>query len=220
MRHHVVQRDPEQKGFVVTTKQESVPDKNEGVVIRQDPDPGTKLDKGGSVTIVVNSGQPPIAVPDLVGLKEGDADSKLRAAGLVGDFTSKSDRAPAGQVLAQDPKSGTTLPKGSVVKLTVSSGPETVKVPDVTKLTEADATDILERAGFVVTVVRQANASDPERVFKSNPVAGTDLARGETVTIYISTGPATTTTVTSTTLLPTPTPTTRTSAKPTTTTFP
>ena len=208
----------EGQGFSVTTKQEAVPDKDEGKVVRQDPDAGTKLDKGGAVTIVVNSGQPPVAVPDLVGLKEGDADSKLRALGLVADFTSTSvksdDKAPAGQVLAQDPKAGDPLPKGSVVKLTVSSGPEGAKVPDVSKLTEADATDILERAGFVVAVLRQPSAGDVDRVFKTDPDAGTELAKGETVTIYISTGPATTTT-TLTTLLPSATTTT---SKPTTTT--
>jgi serine/threonine-protein kinase len=192
----------EGKGFVVTTKQESVPGKDEGIVVRQDPGGGTKLDKGGGITIVVNSGQPPIEVPELVGLKEGEADSKLRAAGLVADFEAKADdKRPAGEVLAQDPKAGTPLPRGSVVKLTVSSGADSVKVPDVLKLTEADATDLLERNGFVVSVISQPSSSDVGRVFKSDPEAGTDLAKGETVTIYVSSGPATTTTST-TSLLP------------------
>jgi serine/threonine-protein kinase len=190
------------KGFVVTTKQESVPDKDEGLVVRQDPEGGTKLEKGGAVTIVVNSGQPPIEVPDLDGLTEGQADSKLRAAGLVADFEAKADDTkPAGDVLAQDPKPGTPLPKGSVVKVTVSSGPQSETVPEVSNLTEEQATARLEKSGWVVTVVNEASSLQKGLVIRSDPDAGTDLAKGETVTIFVSTGPASTTTST-TSLLP------------------
>ena len=64
----------------------------------------------------------------------------------------------------------------------------------------------LALAGFVVAVLHQPNAGDVDRVFKTDPDAGTELAKGETVTIYISSGPVSTTT-TLTTLLPSPPPT-------------
>src|SRR5205823_5898658 len=54
-------------GFKVTTSNDADSTKAEGVVLKQDPDPGTKLNKGADVKIVVNSGQPLVDVPNVVG---------------------------------------------------------------------------------------------------------------------------------------------------------
>src|SRR5207245_9560043 len=38
-----------------------------GIVYDQNPDAGSKVDKGGTVTIFVSSGPPPVPVPDVKG---------------------------------------------------------------------------------------------------------------------------------------------------------
>ena len=48
-------------------------DEPENDVIQQSPSPGTKVDKGDRVTIVVSEGQQQVDVPNLVGLSEDDA---------------------------------------------------------------------------------------------------------------------------------------------------
>jgi beta-lactam-binding protein with PASTA domain len=82
----------------------------------------------------------------------------------------------------------------------VSSGPPTVGVPDVTGQSAATATATLIAAGFKVTPIDQASTSvNVGRVISTNPDAGTDVAPGSTIKIYVSTGPASTTTTASST---------------------
>jgi serine/threonine-protein kinase len=67
---------------------------------------------------------------------------------------------PAGQVVDQSPPGNSTASKGSPVTLSVSKGPTTVTVPDVSLQTALDARATLRAAGFRVTVVRQ-ETDDP-----------------------------------------------------------
>ena len=67
------------------------------------------------------------------------------------------DQAPAGEVLSQDPTSG-TLYRGDVVRLVVSKGPDLVEVPDVHFYGIDAATEALTGAGFEV-VAQDAEGS-------------------------------------------------------------
>jgi len=65
-----------------------------------------------------------------------------------------------------------------------------ISVPNVVGLPEAQARATLEGLGFEVeTEEGPSNEEDEGRVFEQSPREGTELARGETVTITISTGP-------------------------------
>ena len=218
----VARAELELVGLEVVTRQETVDGQPENVVIRQDPGGGARVDDGSTVTITINSGQPPAEVPELVGLSEAQADSALRSAGLTGQFERVESDRPAGEVLEQDPAPGRELPRGSVVKVTVSEGAAEEVVPDVTRLSEDAATARLERSGFQVEVVEESSASVPEGlVIRSDPAAGTEAARGSVVTIYVSTGEeSTTTSSTTTTTTLVPTTSSSSSTTTTTTTFP
>jgi serine/threonine-protein kinase len=75
------------------------------------------------------------------------------------------------------------------VTLSVSSGPAIVAVPDVTGLTEADATKRLEKAGFKVTTMQQFSKAVPRgQVIGTSPPAGTQLSTLQSVTLLISRG--------------------------------
>ena len=58
-------------------------------------------------------------------------------------------------MVSQVPVGSSTATKGSTVTLSVSNGPQTTPVPDVTGLTTADAKTTLTDAGFKVTVTKQ-----------------------------------------------------------------
>jgi eukaryotic-like serine/threonine-protein kinase len=70
-------------------------------------------------------------------------------------------------------------------------GEETVDVPDVVGERERQATEILEEAGFEVETERRASNRTKGEVFRQDPEAGEALEEGGTVTLLISSGPAT-----------------------------
>ncbi len=100
-------------------------------VTAQNPQPGVVVLAGASVRINVSSGPKPVAVPSVIGLSYDSAAAQLQSAGFtVGRADVDSDQ-PAGQVVDQSPPGNSTASKGSPVTLSVSKGPTTVTVPDV-----------------------------------------------------------------------------------------
>jgi beta-lactam-binding protein with PASTA domain len=134
-----------------------------------------------------------IAVPDVVGQTEADANVAITDVGLVVAKTEAADdTVPAGNVISQDPVGGTEVPDGSTVNIVVSTGPDTptnVPVPDVSGKTAADAQAELEAAGFTV-VAEEQSSMDVEAglVIETNPSAGTEVAPGTEVKMIVSSG--------------------------------
>jgi serine/threonine-protein kinase len=113
-------------------------------------------------------------------------------------------------VIGQDPNGNSLSAKGSTVTLTVSKGPATTAVPDVTSSDEANARATLEASGFKVKVVDQ-DTDDPTLegiVITQQPPGGTQRKPGATVTIvvgrFVAPPPATDTVPTDTTPTPIP----------------
>jgi eukaryotic-like serine/threonine-protein kinase len=183
-------------------------------VTAQNPAAGDKIKKGSTVTINVSRGAKPVTIPDVTGQPYANAESALRGLGFsVGRVDVQSDQQPAGVVLSMDPPQGTAAPKGSKITLTVSKGPATTQIPDVTNQTQSDASRILSGAGFSVAVVTQA-VTDPSQdgiVISEDPAPGTTGQQGEVVTITVGMlqtgspggdGGTTTTTTQTTTTVP------------------
>ena len=177
-------------GFKVSVEQDVDSDKDENTVLSQDPAGGTKADEGSTVRIVVNSSQPKVEVPSLVGKQRADAETLLRKAGLVADVTPKESDRPEGEVLSQDPEAGKELPRSSVVKLTVSSGPTSSIVPKVADLglTPQEAAAKLQDYGFSSTFERIDSDEPEDTVLGTDPAAGTEAPRGSEVVIFLSNG--------------------------------
>jgi serine/threonine-protein kinase len=126
-----------------------------GIVTAQDPRPGTILVGGSSVRINVSKGPKPVAVPSVIGSSYDVAAAQLQAAGFtVGRVEVDSGR-PAGEVVSQNPPGNSTASRGSSVTLSVSKGPTTETVPDVSLQPLADARATLRAAGFKVQVVKE-----------------------------------------------------------------
>jgi serine/threonine-protein kinase len=172
---------------------------DEGVVVEQDPAAGSKVAKGGKVTIRVNTAKPLAKVPELVGLTEARADSALRLAGLTADFERVDSDEPAGSVIDQDRAPGAELPQGSVVKVRVSNGPSSQAVPNVVGMSVDDAIAELQSRGFQVERQDVTSNKPAGTVVSQTPSAGDDAAKGQTVTIDVSSGPQATTTTSSST---------------------
>jgi serine/threonine-protein kinase len=124
--------------------------------------------------------------------QQAAAQSALSQRGLRSQvITQSTDVCPAGQVVAQSPGAGTKVDKGSTVTLTLSSGPGTVPVPDVTGQGRTAAVRTLSQRGFKPTVQTQSSDTvKPDRVISTSPPAGTEVQAGSPLTVIVSSGPA------------------------------
>jgi len=102
-----------------------------GTVIRQTPGPGTRVQRGTSVSVVVAKTPDQIGVPDVIGNSSATATDKLRGSGFEVESESVADDAPAGEVIDQSPAAGTLVNPGTVVRITVSDGPVEETVPEL-----------------------------------------------------------------------------------------
>ncbi len=177
----------EEKGFHVTTNP-AQSDQPEGQVLDQDPGANTRVDEGSTVTLKVSAGPQTVAVPDVVGKMQEEADSLLSDKGFVVVPQPAESDQPEGTVFDQDPDANAQAAQGSTVTIKVSSGPGTVALPDVTGKSEADARNQLN--GFNVQT-RQEASNDVEqgKVIRTEPAAGSQVAPGSQVTLVISSGP-------------------------------
>ena len=162
-------------------------------VIRQDPQPGKKIDEGSTVTLVVSGGPGQVAVPDVVAKSTKDAKAALKAAGLKSSTREQASQSVAkGQVIDTRPSAGTQVDRGSTVTLIVSSGPQQVSVPGVVGQDKDTAVSRIEGAGLQVNVDTQQTTDAPEdEVISQNPSSGTTVVAGSTVTIVVAKAPPT-----------------------------
>ena len=176
-----------------------------GQVTAQDPAAGTQQPQGSSVRINVSKGPTPVSVPSVVGEPIATATSALQAQGFKVSPTYVDSNQPANNVISQSPAAGSSAGKGSVVSLTVSNGPKTSTVPDVTSLDLGSAQQTLSDSGFGNRVVFE-DTSDPNSeglVLSQTPPGGTQLKPGGNVTLTVGRYP-TTPPPTTTDTLPTP----------------
>ena len=129
-----------------------------------------------------------VTVPAVVGLKQSNAVKQLGGRGLVPQLETGPSKFQAGTVFAQDPEAGTSLNRGSLVKLSVSSAAQ-ISVPNVVGSKTSDAVSRLKDAGLQSQVTTVAATAAPGVVVKQTPVAGTGVAKGSTdgsaVPIYV-----------------------------------
>jgi eukaryotic-like serine/threonine-protein kinase len=172
-----------------------------GEVTAQDPPAGTKQPEGSPVRINVSKGPTPVSVPSVIGQPIDTASSALQALGFKVTTNFVDSTQPANTVTDQSPGSGESAGKGSVINLTVSKGPKTSLVPDVTSLDLAAAEQTLHDSGFNARVIYESTG-DPNNeglVLSEDPPGGTALKPGSPVTLTVGRYTADTTTTTATT---------------------
>ena len=139
-------------------------------------------DKSGKVT-----------VPDVRGMSEEGAKALLNKKGLgIQVVTRKeSKKYKAGKISKQTPEAGEKVSKHTKIEVVVSSGLVGSKkaIPDVRGMSETEAQNELEEAGFKVTSSFQYDDSvESGKVISTTPEAGTKAEKGSTVTMLVSQG--------------------------------
>lgn len=163
-----------------------------GTVLGQKPSPGTRQAEGMAVVLTVSQGPTPTPVPDLAGLTLAQATARLAEVGhQLGAVTPRNDEeVAAGKVLEWSGK-GESPPKGAVINLVVSAGPEKRLVPDglLGRIFD-DVAEGLRTLGLVPvpTNTFTENESDKGSVVSLSPAAGQKVDRGAKVVVAVSQG--------------------------------
>ena len=170
---------------VVRQADDTVP---KGRVIKTSPAAGTSVDRGSDVTLYVSSGPEQVAVPDVVGLTQRQAQQTLGNRGFPFTVTEEgsADQQP-GTVLRQDPAAGAKVDPGSSVALVVARAIPTVDVPDLSGQGAQEASDTLTAAGLEPRVSYR-DVTDPNQdgvVLDQKPAAGTQVKSGAPVRIFV-----------------------------------
>ena len=174
------------------------------MAIGTEPGVGRELGRGEPISLFISTGVRRVQVPAVIGVQQDVADTQIRDAGLIPNFENRDSDAPAGEVIAQDPAGGATVRQHTAVTLVVSNGPAPAVVPNVVGESLEAAKGDLKAARLSVRVVKRTTTDPNEdgQVVEQSPTAGTRLAPGEFVTVFVGrfkAPPTTTTTPTTTT---------------------
>ena len=145
-----------------------------GVVISTDPVAYTHWPKDRAVHLVVSQGP---GLPNFVGQLVSAAQAAATAGGYsINEQPLPAGSQPQGTVVRQEPQPNTPIAPGEVVTVYVSPGPPGVSVPNVDGMSQQDAENALQAAGFQVSVTGLGN-----KVADYDPKG--EAPKGSTITI-------------------------------------
>ena len=166
----------------------------EGFVILTEPAAGEVVPTDGTILVAVSKGAVPSVVPNVIGMTEEEATTKLEEFGFVVQVDDTPVELPAddpnvGKVAAQSPPAGSTQDFGSQVTIQLGETTGQVTVPDVVGKNETNARTTIEQAGLVFAKGADTPLApgDPSigRVVTQNPTEGEIRAVGDTVTVSL-----------------------------------
>jgi serine/threonine-protein kinase len=150
-----------------------------------------------------------VTVPNVVGQSAREAGAELAEVGLAATVVRVPAEESVGTVVAQSPRGGTTVQRGSRVRLNVSSGradgtgtgglppppitppppPAAAQVPSVVGRNQLEAQRALRAAGFVPRTTFVTSTRARGTVIRQRPAAGTSAPQGSEVRLDVSSGP-------------------------------
>jgi len=189
----------EQLGFSVVVREEYNDFAAPGSILYQSVHPNEAAKPGTVIELVVSLGPEnstidssvQVDIPSVAGMTFDEAQQLLFGYNL---YISKSaseysDTIPAGQIIRQSPSGGQSVSQGSTIYVTVSSGKETVSVPDVQYMTESAARSRMTSSKLNMTVYYEESMTvSSGLVIRQDTTPGTTLDPYSTVVVWVSSG--------------------------------
>ncbi|MEV0356097.1 Stk1 family PASTA domain-containing Ser/Thr kinase [Nocardia sp. NPDC050697] len=182
----------QQLGFSVAIQEKPDARVAAGNVIATQPLGGSRADEGSTITVQVSTGPQQVQVPRLDGLTQQQAEQELNSKGLRLDPNLRKQ--PSGdqerdKVIAQEPSAGSRIDVDGAVLVTIGTGPEQVRVPNVVgQDINVAQPNLVDSAGFEI-VIQEVQSSKPKgEVVATTPSGGTTAEKGSTVTVQVSSG--------------------------------
>ena len=159
-------------------------------IVFQRPRAHSKVKEDRTVYITVSRGDTAYQVPDLtVGISAREAMLKLEQAGIsVGAVEEVATEAPVGMVVGQRPEPGALVPRGSLVDLIVSLGPNpAVRTPDLMGWALDSAYAVLDSLGLSAGHIRylKGAAGGSGKIFGQMPKPGVEVHAGDRVDLIV-----------------------------------
>lgn len=175
-------------------------EKEPGIILSQNPEAGSKITEGSTVTLVVAASEKDITMPNVYGLTLEMAEQTLKQSELSIFKAMKinSDTVEEGKVIYTDPKANSIVSGDQEITIYVSDGPSTttiekIKVPDVIGLTKSGAREFLTKYGFTNVEFKTQDSTYPKDVVISqSPSVGSSAKATDKITVIVSTGVTTT----------------------------
>jgi serine/threonine protein kinase len=164
------------------------------LIISQDPPAEQTVNTGREISVILSKGPEMVAVPNVVGLSQGDAEIQIRNSGLLMGSVSQSydDRYQLGLVISQSPVAGGEAIKGTKVDLMVSKGKAPPKVPmrNLVGLSLEEAKKRLEEDGLIPGKITRQESSTYKKdiVISQDTTSGVLIEQGSTVNLVVSDG--------------------------------
>ncbi|WP_121748047.1 Stk1 family PASTA domain-containing Ser/Thr kinase [Streptomyces sp. E2N166] len=162
-------------------------DQKKGSICSQDPAQGTSVEKKSTVNLVVSTGAPKVAVPNVIDKNVDEATQQLEDKGFKVETKQTESSQDEGTVLSQDPDPGNELEKGSTVTLEVAKAEAKATVPDVVGRSCDEAKAQMESSDLEATCTDQPT-NDPnqvDKVLSTTPQGGQQVDKGSKVTIVV-----------------------------------
>ena len=160
-------------------------------ILRQRPHPGMKVKHHRRVYIFYSGGDPKITMPDLIGKSQREAELILKNLELtIGEINNIRSEYPSNTVVEQQVPVGKQLNRGSIVNITISTGPELgyLKTPDLTGLSLTQARDLLKEHSIFIGRIEYQESSSlmPNTVISHYPNAESLISPFDSVNVVIS----------------------------------
>ena len=175
---------------VSTVEDENKPD---GVVLEQNPEKGSEVEKGSTVKLAINELPDSVPVPPLKGLTQEEAEKTLKENSLkLGSVEEEfNEEVEEGKVIYSNPDGGYSVKRGTAVKVIISKGVD--KTPVVLSDYKGMDQDVVvnQLKSFGLTVVIEngnSNKVAEGQVYDMDHKAGETVEKGSIVTLYISKG--------------------------------
>lgn len=163
-----------------------------GIIFKQDPSKGQKVEKGATITLYVANNVTKIPVPDVMGLSFADAKDIIVKAGLkVYQTMEYSTTAEYGTVLKTDPEKDTEVDSGATITLVIANDEDenATDVPAVVGWSLEDARGILESVGLALDDnVKQEDSDKEYGIVISQSISDTKVPKGTKISVVISSG--------------------------------
>ena len=167
-------------------------DVEKGKIVSQDPEAGTTIKTGSTITVNISNGLGDGSVPDLRGKKQSELADYLEAAGFkLGTVSEEASDQEKGTVLSQDPSAGDEVEKGTAINVVVSDGYKAkATVPYLVGKSVNDAQSALSKAGLSLGSISYEYSStyaEGEVIWQQYD-ANAQLDKGTSVRIRVSKG--------------------------------
>ncbi|MFG2925461.1 Stk1 family PASTA domain-containing Ser/Thr kinase [Streptomyces sp. NPDC048305] len=160
-----------------------------GEICSQQPSPDSRMDIGGTVTVVVSTGAPKVEVPDVLEKSEDNARKALEDKGFTVNVKTEESESTPDTVIKQDPEGGSKAEKDTEVTITVAKE-KLLDLPALNR-TYAEAEAQLRAIGFTNISRQDVDGDQPkDTVVGQTPEGPSKQAKDTQIVLKVSKGPA------------------------------